>query len=113
MNEKNVKKHKQLCWDCVKACDRFKCSWVDNFEYPKGVVLDDKNFILSCPLFVHEEYKSFKKDNKDILKNKLNITERTYFRYKNHLNKNLNINNEKFIEFKKEINKIQKDWFNE
>lgn len=46
------KKHyRQLCWDCQNPIGENMCSKFKNGILPSGAVLDNENYIISCPLF--------------------------------------------------------------
>ena len=56
----------QLCWDCDNATDFHKCSWVDTFTYPDGVVIEN-GLIAECPNFILD--KKLRGDEKVKVKN--------------------------------------------
>ena len=75
----------QLCWNCSKATNENLCPWVREFIYPEGVELDSENYIVSCPLFHPDKYRTIRRKDR-IISKRFGISERTYFRHKEQYN---------------------------
>lgn len=70
-------KKEQLCWDCKNASP-LRCCWFSDEKYPQGCIVDSDNFIVECKYFIEQE--KIKTDEQKA--KELNISLRTYFRWK-------------------------------
>ena len=106
--------YKSLCWKCEKSCNSNLCEWVKNCSKlsgvipltreeilkltPKGVELDENNYIVKCSNFVRDSLTYTRSEHAK----KRNLTQREYCNktgiYKNLVQTIFNITDEEYEE---------------